>query len=670
MKRMFKKILMVNLMIFMLVYPGSTNAETNIETTPSHNSLYNLYEYVIDSYDVNIIVNENNTFDITETITANFLVPKHGIYRNIPLKNEIRRLDGSTSTNKVKIKNIQVDNKYTTSNESNNYVIKIGSEKETIIGEQKYVIQYNYDIGKDPLKEIDEFYYNIIGTDWDTVIGNITFTIKMPKEFDTNKLGFSSGSISLTDNGKINYNIDDNAITGSYNGILEIGEGLTIRAELPEGYFVNTKLTHTKLTHSITDYLIYVIPVIFLGLSILLWRIFGKDNKVVETVEFYPPQGLNSLEVGFLYKGKSNTKHVTSLLIYLANKGYIKISEIEEKTLLGKKKSFKITKVKEYDGENENERMFLEGLFKKQVFSIPFISVKQKENNTLKEVKESDLYSNFYKTMNKIISNTIKKENKNKIFEKKSSNKSVFFILMIMITFCVITIPPMIEYNESDILLATLFPAVGFSLMFALLLEVSQISFVNWISNNSPFVTKIFGLIIGGIFGFIPWLYIVYPVLQRDLLYLIGYLIGIICTVGMLLCLKYLPKRTQYGNEMLGKIKGFKNFLEVVEKERLEAMVMENPTYFYDILPYTYVLGVFDKWIKKFKSIELMAPEWYDSPAEFSFNSFSSFIDLTLSSVQSAMSSMSPDDYDGGSSGGGSGGGGSSGGGSGGGGSW
>ena len=67
------------------------------------NNSYAVTDYVINSYDINVKVNENNTFDITETITANFYMRKHGIIRTIPLKNTIERLDGSTSTNRVKI---------------------------------------------------------------------------------------------------------------------------------------------------------------------------------------------------------------------------------------------------------------------------------------------------------------------------------------------------------------------------------------------------------------------------------------------------------------------------------------------------------------------------------------------------------------------------------------
>lgn len=137
----------------------------------------------------------------------------------------------------------------------------------------------------------------------------------------------------------------------------------------------------------------------------------------------------------------------------------------------------------------------------------------------------------------------------------------------------------------------------------------------------------------------------------------------------MVLLFKAMPKRTKYGNEMLGKIKGFKKFLETAEKQKLEAMVMENPTYFYDILPFTYVLGVSDKWIEKFETISLQAPNWYDGYSSFNAASFGSFINSTMTSASSAMSSSpsSSSSGGGGSSGGGSSGGGSGGGG---GGSW
>ncbi len=608
---------------------------TNI--TPSESGRYNSYDYVIDKYDVNIVVNENNSLDITETITAYFNVAKHGIYRKIPLKNKIIRLDGTTSTNRAKISNLSVDNMYDISKSNGTYNIQIGDADKTITGKQTYTIKYNYNIGKDPIKNYDEFYYNIIGDEWDTVIGNVTFSITMPKQFDSSKLGFSSGTKGSTTNNNIIYNVNNNTITGSYNGILNPGEALTIRAELPEGYFA-------KATSNVTvqDYIIYIVPIIGLIASIVLWLIYGRNDKIVETVEFYPPEGFNSLEVGFLYKGKADNTDVTSLLIYLANKGYIQITETNKKALFSNSQDFKITKLKDYDGNNINERLFLQNLF--NASSIIGVNIQQDQ------VSLSELYNNFYPTVDKILININSKENKEKIFEKKSLSKKKHIIIMMLISYLIITAIPIINYGDpSNLIVALIFPSIGFAVLFSLVF-----------GNNNTF-TKVFGLIWGLMFGGIPWLTIVLPVIIQDVIYLIGYLIGLLCLSGMAICLKHISKRTPYGLELLGKIKGFKTYLETAEKSKLEAMVMQNPNYFYDILPYTYVLGVSDKWIKKFETITMQAPNWYVGNRPFSVVTFGTFMNTAMTSANTAMSSSpssSSGSSGGGSSGGGSGGGG------------
>ncbi len=682
---------------------GTSLSEPNISSsTPSKNSQYKSYDYVIDKYDINILVNENNTLDITETITAYFNVAKHGIFRTIPLKNTVTRLDGTTTKNRTQITNLSIDNEYTTSKVYGNYKIKIGSASQTLKGEQTYVIKYTYNLGKDPLKDYDELYYNIIGDEWDTVIGNITFSITMPKDFDSSKLGFSSGKKGSTLNSKIKYNVNKNKITGSYEGILNKNEALTVRCELDEGYFVNA-----GLTINIMDYIIFFLPILFLALSILIWYIFGRDEQVIETVEFYPPEGFNSLEVGFLYNGKAENKDITSLLIYLANKGYIQISDKqidldskkvnlnnnsinkanqkiiklqnkinEEKQTnpnskkikyyenmldiyqniatpidyeqyglkssiikSNKKNKFVIKKLKDYDGTNMYEQWFMQGLFE--------------YDRTI--VTDKMLYNNFYITNNRILRSINNKQNIDKIFEKSASNKKILIKLLIIITYCLITIPPIFNYGQPGMLIfALLFPGIGFSFLFSMIFE------------RRPISEKIFGLIWGLGFGGVPWAFIVLPTLIQDMTYLTSYAIGIFSIIGMMICLIHLSKRTKYGNKMLGKLRGFKNFLETVEKDKLESLVVQNPNYFYDILPYTYVLGVSDKWIKKFETISLQAPTWYDSYNSFDISTFRTFMNLTMTSAQRSMSS-NPSSDSGGSSGGGSSGGGSGGGG---GGSW
>ncbi len=606
--------------------------------TPSENSMYASYDYVIDNYDVNIVVNSNNTFDITETITAYFNTPKHGIFRTIPLSNKIVRLDGSTSTNRTQVTNLRVNDEYTTSREDGNYKIQIGSASKTLTGKQIYEIKYTYNLGKDPVSDYDELYYNIIGSEWDTVIGNITFTITMPKEFDSSKLGFSSGKVGSTDNNNVKYSVDGNKIVGSYDGILKANEALTVRCELPEGYFVDAKLNSNPYI-----LLMFIIPIGALLISFFLWFIFGRDNRVIETVEFYPPEGFNSLEVAFLYKGKATNNDVVSLLIYLANKGYIKISECEEKSLFAKTSNFKIIKVKDYDGNNVNERKFLNGLFK---------------NTALENVAtRDDLYDSFYITTGDILSNINNKENRNKIFEKSTFIKSFIIILLMLISLITVVAIPTFEYARSGEFFTSLiifafyipFYAVGIFANLPLLFRVFWLGFT--IFHSSVF------------FSTLP----IFDAITTDHIYLLGVIVGIVCLILMIVLFKLMPKRTPYGNEILGKIRGFKNFLETAEKDKLEAMVLSNPTYFYDILPYTYVLGISDKWIKKFETINLQSPTWYDSHNAFSVVAFGTFMSSTMTSAERVMTSSLSSSSSGSSSGGGSSGGGSGGGG---GGSW
>lgn len=607
----FKKALILFLLIFL--FPFKT---------------YALNGYVINDYDVDIIVNKDNTFDVTEKITAYFNESRHGIYRKIPLKNKVSRLDGSSSVNRAKVSNVSVDNEYDVSKENGYYVIKIGDADKTVLGTQSYTIKYTYNIGKDLLKDVDELYYNIIGDEWDTDIYNVTFSVKMPEEFDESKLGFSHGSRGLVNSVGVTYSVSGNTIKGSFSNGLKAGEALTIRCELPEGYF---SLAENNV--SIFDYLMFALPLCGLVISFLLWFAFGRDKKVVETTEFYPPEGFNSLEVAFLYKGKADNEDVISLLIYLADKGYIKITEIEEKSLFTKSQGFKITKLKNYDGSNTCERLFLEGLFRDG-----------------DEVTLSSLYNRFYMTVYNILQVVNSKENKDKIFEHKASNKKGIIILCMLISYILITSMVVINYGDvSSLIFALIFPAIGFSVLFSFLLGTGNM------------FTKIFGLIWGLGFGGIPWFITVFPALIQDSFYMLGYFFSVICIILMGLCLKFLSKRTPYGLELLGKIKGFRNYLLIAEKDRLEQMVLENPNYFYDILPYAYVLGVSDKWIKKFEVIAVKAPEWYDSPSPFTVHNFGVFMGAAMqsaSAVSSSSSSGSSGSTGGGSSGGGSGGGG------------
>lgn len=536
--------------------------------------------YYIKDYDVNIDVQENNSLLVTENITANFTKPKHGIIRYIPIKNNVKRADGTSSTVRAKIRNLSVNNKNSVSIENSDYVIKIGDEDVTLEGEQSYTISYTYVMGQDAANGYDELYYNIIGDGWDTNIQNVTFKITMPKEFDSQKLGFSSGKYGTAGTNQIHYTVNENTISGRLENGLKNNEALTVRLELEEGYFT---FDYTVYYLSLAS--MVAIPLIVLLIVFILWLKYGRDKKIVEIVEFYPPENMNSLEVKLWHNGMVTSKDTVSLLIELANEGYIKIHELgknERPKYLGE---IVIEKVKHYDGTDFCKRIFYNGLFKKY-----------------DKVRLSDLNEKFYVHADSIVSKLMTKDRLALIFDMKSL----------------------------------------------------KMRLVGWISSILSLVLSIliFTTFIGGKLKFLCLA------------------AGILISAAAFVFSFFIRRRTENSHLMLQKIEGFKLFLETAEKEKLETLVEDNPQYFYDILPYAYALGVSDKWTKKFESITMRPPEWYDSPA-YSHYAMIHFINHSMNSAVSSMTSA-PQTSSSGGSGFSGGGGGFSGGGSGGGGggSW
>ena len=150
-KKIIKVFILIFILVTILIFPNQSFAAND--------------GYTIYSFDININVNENNTFDITEIIVANFTTNEYGIIRRIPLTNTIEREDGIKNTIHAKITNLYVNEEYYKDISDGCLSIEIGDSDVYVTGLQKYVIKYTYDIGKDSVKNADEFFYNIIGDD-------------------------------------------------------------------------------------------------------------------------------------------------------------------------------------------------------------------------------------------------------------------------------------------------------------------------------------------------------------------------------------------------------------------------------------------------------------------------------------------------------------------------
>ena len=97
-------------------------------------------------------------------------------------------------------------------------------------------------------------------------------------------------------------------------------------------------------------------------------------------------------------------------------------------------------------------------------------------------------------------------------------------------------------------------------------------------------------------------------------------LIIILARLVSIIMIALMNKRTKQTTELIGKLMGFKDFIEKAELPMLEKLVAENPSYFYDVLPYAYVFGLTNKWVKNFEGINIAQPDWYQGNSDVPMN--------------------------------------------------
>ena len=131
---------------------------------------------------------------------------------------------------------------------------------------------------------------------------------------------------------------------------------------------------------------------------------------------------------------------------------------------------------------------------------------------------------------------------------------------------------------------------------------------------------------------------------------------------------RFMPRRTWAGVQTLASVRGFQEFLERAEKDRLERMPADT---LHRFLPWAIALGVSEKWIFNFKGLKVDEPGWYAGPSPFSLDTYHSGVSAFTAHATEAILTTRTGGFASGASGfssGGGGGGGSSGGGGGGGG--
>lgn len=313
-----------------------------------------LWWYIIKNYDVDMIVNQNGSLDVTEKIDVNFSEPRHGIYRMIPASNQWRpRAIESLSS---------IWDNYVDQSDSSNYKIRIWDANQTIIWPHQYTISYHVENWIRYINESgqsrQELYRNIIGDDRQTTIDKVNFRVSL---FSGVITSWSDIFIYYWNDGDkqtwwaiINW-VSPAQIIWNLTTQLLPSQWLTIWVKLPSDYInitpeyeklrkMNSNLDD-KFWSSIPTFVKFmwlmgvwfIVFIIFLLFYIVsnrwkwLWWLkdWNRSSGKPATIEYTPPKWYDLPEIAMFYHYSDNPQIISALIYDWAYKWRVTVNEVK-----------------------------------------------------------------------------------------------------------------------------------------------------------------------------------------------------------------------------------------------------------------------------------------------------------------------------------------------------
>ncbi len=388
-------------------------------------ALENLSAFVIENFEVDILVRRDAVLEIKELIEVNFSEKRHGIFREIPV--EYQNDQGFNYNLKLKVLAVKDEKgnkiQYQISSSGGNKILKIGDPNSEVIGKQKYLIEYEIKKGVRYFNDHDEIFWNPIGTSWPTEIHKATNVIRL--ENGMSYLPQSgvcfTGIFGAKEKNCVIREVSKEKVEFIATKSLAQFEGLTTAINLPKGEVKEpTKLENIGLF--LIDNWGFGLPIIVFVGMFLIWKKRGREINLNKTIiaQYEAPENLTPGEVGYLLKERYSVKFVTADIINLAVKGYLDIYEIEPNSKIIpkwlKKTDYELENKKNWVADEkltEHEKELLKGLF---------------EFRELGKIKLSDKKNIFYKNI-ELASKQVKAQVETKgYFETNFLNKKSFYI--------------------------------------------------------------------------------------------------------------------------------------------------------------------------------------------------------------------------------------------------
>ncbi len=570
------------------------------------NEIDNDFEITQAEYDIDVA--EDRSAQVTERITVMFLRNnKRGIIRDLPTNSG--------------------EQYYNISVEGDEYYVKSEGDFVSIYTGNDFIAKYDYGDSVEltikytivpPAKTIGNtnYYMNIVPFGWATSQSDVTVNMSFP--FDIKDIDVFMGSYGTTNE----LSSDKYSCEGSefslHTDKLPAYNGVTVDAELGRKFSGNLSLPGLLA-------IIISIVVIIAAVCVKLFAV--KDRTVFPVINANPPRDndkeLDPAEVGYLIDHNCEPKDITALIFYFASKGLLELKDDGDG-------EFTLIKTAEIDPQAPtHQKTIFNGLFKNR-----------------DEVKTSQLKDKFYGKI--ALASTEIKRAHSKLSEKSAKAASILTAVIGVAVIVAIIALMMIRVNPTVIIRG------GF-IFFVIPIVATVLGYMcgRYIFNNkhkrslnkslrdsciSAIVIMVIAAFVSFFFfgGIFPYYAKVVLIVAAAVLGFIGGLIG---------------RKTEHYTALMNEITGFKQFLETAEKDRLEAMLEENPQYYYDILPYANVLGVSDKWEDKFKDLENVPPPtyYYGGPDIFDLMLFNAMFRNSFTTFTTAMVSRpSSSSYSGG----------------------
>jgi hypothetical protein len=311
---------------------------------------------------------------VSEKITIAFVGEWHGIHRTIPV--EYPGANGSNYSLFLKILSVTDESgnklKYDSTKSGAYRDLKIyipGAADTTRVVNIDYVVRNGIRFfGSDAADNYAEFYWNVTGNDWPVPIDHASAFITLP-ENSTGGIraqAFTGAYGSKQNDATVQVNGADVSFETTHP--LPMRGGATIDVYIPQG-IIKAPSSLTKLGWFLGSNPILFLPLLTLAAMFALWHSVGRDPDPGVSVapQYEPPKGICPAEAGTLIDDAIHPRDITSTIVDLAVRGYIKIEEKVETILVFHHKDylFHLLKPREQWGPDltPHERVMLDNIF-------------------------------------------------------------------------------------------------------------------------------------------------------------------------------------------------------------------------------------------------------------------------------------------------------------------